>query len=74
MLVKDEKNNEIEIEVSGKYSDDIQIDSAEYVDETLGEVMEETIDYILDNYQDTLYEKWIDLQVMRAESIWEGER
>jgi hypothetical protein len=74
MQVNDKNGNEIEISVSGRYEDDIQIEEAYYVDETLGEVSDETINYIQDNYAEDIYESWFDKQLGMSESIWEGDR
>lgn len=66
MIVKDKAGREIEISVYGRYEDDIQIDSAQYVDGD-DEVSEETCEYIYEHYQSELYEAWFDQQCGRAD-------
>jgi hypothetical protein len=64
MKVRDSKGNEVYVSVYGSSEDDIQIDEAYYVDDSLPfYVPEEEIDYIMQNYQDAMYEAWIDKQV-----------
>jgi len=68
MIVKDEAGREIEIEIYGKYEDDINIDSAIYLD--TGEyVPDSVVNYILDAYAGDIYEEWYQNQVMRAEAM-----
>jgi hypothetical protein len=74
MIVNDKDGNEIEISVTGRYEDDIQIEEVYYVDESLGEVSDKVVDYIMDNYQQEIYELWFDNQIGMSESICEGER
>ena len=48
MLVNDSQGREVEIQVGGRYEDDIQIEEATYVNSDI-EVSEEEIDYIILN-------------------------
>ena len=66
MIVQDKNNNAIEIQVYGSYSDDIQIDCAEYL-ELDDEVSEDTIEYIYKNYQDELYEEWYNGMISKCD-------
>lgn len=72
MTVQDEKGNNIDIQVYGKYEDDICIESAYYEDDVLGEVSEDTIDYILENYQEDIYTHWYENKCSDAETYFEG--
>jgi len=68
MIIKDKNNQEIEIFVYGNEPDDIQIESATYVDTGL-DVPDDIIDWILEHYSDLIYENWMDRMIMRAENF-----
>jgi hypothetical protein len=71
MLVTDKQGREVEIEIYGRYEDDIEITEAQYVDESLGEVSDETIDYILDTYSSEIYDEWFENKVCEAEYYYD---
>lgn len=73
MLVKDSSGRDVEIEIGGSYSDDIQIESASYLDSD-EEVIDSEIDFIMDRYADKIEEEFIQNGVMAAESYYEGDR
>ncbi len=74
MIVKNRLGQEIEItSIYGQYDDDIQIDACNYVDSD-NEVSDEDIEYIYENYQDSLYETWHENKVSQAEAYYEGDR
>jgi len=71
MLVKNKLGQEIEIEsIYGKYENDIQIGCAYYVD-TNKDISDEDLEYIYENYQQELYEKWYENQACQAEYYWD---
>ena len=72
-MITDKNGRELIVSVSGKYQDDIQIDSLEYRDSD-EEVSEEVYDYVMDNYGDVLYELWYQDKICEAESRYEGDR
>lgn len=72
--VKDSNGRDVYISVYGKYEDDIQIDEAFYDDEVGGDVPDEEIDFIFDNYSDAIYDDWFENQVGAAEAWGEGDR
>ena len=63
--ILDSQGREVEVSVSGA-EDDVQIDEISYVDSD-EEVPESEVEFIMDNYQDALYEKWLDRQIGRAD-------
>jgi RNA binding exosome subunit len=71
MKIYDKNNREVELEVFGHYSDDIQIISAYYVDDN-SEVPDHICDWIQDNYADAIFEQWLEQQQGIAESYFEG--
>ena len=73
MIVKDQSGREIEISVSGRYDDDIQIEEASYVDSD-EEVSEETIEFIQDKFADKIYEEWYENKACESEYFFEGDR
>jgi len=73
MLVNDSQGREVEIQVGGRYEDDIQIEEATYVNSDI-EVSEEEIDYIYETYPDSLYEAWLEMGIRRAEDYCDMER
>lgn len=58
---------EVEFNVCGKYEDDIQIADACYTDAPTVDVTDEDLEYIMDNYQDEMYEAWMDARVSAAD-------
>lgn len=73
MKVKDKDGREIQISVSGRYEDDIQIDEAYYVDSE-EEVLDDVIDYIQSQYADEIYQEWYENKCGEAEYLYEGDR
>lgn len=66
MVVKAKDGRAVEISTYGKHSDDIQIDSAVYVDS--GEdVPDEVVEEIYDRYSSDIYEDWYMNKVSEAE-------
>jgi len=57
MILTLKDGREVELEVGGKYSDDIQVESAFYVDNGL-EVIDSDVEYLQENYGDEFYEEW----------------
>lgn len=49
---------EVEVEVGGKYADDIQVESAAFVN-SAEEVPEDCIEELQENYADEMYEEWM---------------
>lgn len=64
---KDQHGRALEFSVFGRYEDDIEIDEIYYLDETLGEVDDETVDYVLNAYSTEIYEEWQENMIARAE-------
>lgn len=66
MILKNELGEEILVTVSGKYEDDIQIESAEFVSRN-GEVPDEDIEFLQDKFADEIYEAWMELRIAQAD-------
>lgn len=74
MLVRNSKNEELEITgVCGRYEDDIEITDIQYVNRD-DEVSDEDVDYVMNNYASDIYDMWYENQVGAAEYLYEGER
>jgi hypothetical protein len=72
MLLTTREGLEVEVTVYGE-SDDIQIDSAFFV-ETGASVPDAVVEQLQDDHAEKLYEKWFDMQIGRAEEAYEGDR
>ena len=72
MIVKDKNNREVEITVSGRDHDDIEISDAIFVDNPDEEVPDEVVDYIWDTYADDLYQEWYENMVCEAEYYYDS--
>lgn len=64
---------EIEIQVGGQYSDDIQILSAVRLD-TNEELDDAELSWVERRFADEIYESWLEGKVMEAEYSSEGDR
>ena len=73
MTLKDKTGREVEIEIGGKYSDDIEVYSAVYVD-TGEDASDETVDYLTNTYNSEIHQEWLENQIGAAESLCEGDR
>jgi len=69
----DSKGNEVEISVSG-FRDELEIDECYYVDESLGEVPDEEVDYILDAFAGELDFQGMERAIMQAEDAYDAAR
>jgi hypothetical protein len=69
--ITDSQGREVEIRVTGRYDDDIQISDAWYVDTTAPDIVNDVeLQYICDNYQTELYEMWVESKVQEID-FWE---
>jgi hypothetical protein len=66
MLYKNKQGEEIELELYGKYDDDIQVSNAYYADKE-GEVSDDEIEYIMEYYSSEIYEQWYQNKVGESE-------
>lgn len=63
MIFTDKDGREIELEVSGRYEDDVQIDNAWYTNaDDKEDVTDDTLDYIRDTQGDKLVDLWFEHQ------------
>ena len=60
-------NREIEIQVYGRYADDLTVESAQYLDGN-DEVSDEVVDEIMNSYADEIYIDWYESRMAEAES------
>ena len=72
MIVTDQNDREVEVTVGGRYSDDIEIEDAQYTD-SLDIVSDETIEYIQTHYQEEMAEAWFEDQIEQSD-YFEGDR
>ena len=74
IVVKDKQGLEIEICVSGREPDDLEILEAFYLDDHEKDVPDNVIEHIMEAYADKIYEAWIEDRVAWAEAQSEGDR
>lgn len=67
MIVTLENGREVELSVCGKYEDDIQIAEANYTDAPFADVADKDLDYIMNNYENEIYEAWWDKRITDAD-------
>lgn len=72
MIVQDSRGNEVEISVYGDY-DDVQVEEAYYT-EMDGIVSDDEIEYILDNYAESIYEELAERAMSKAEDYYDMMR
>jgi hypothetical protein len=73
MMCRDSKHREVEIELGGA-SDDIQVTSAVYTDEQGGDVPDDEVEWIYENYAESIYVAWYEQKQGEAEYYYEGDR
>jgi hypothetical protein len=66
MIYKNKNGDGIELEVYGKYDDDIQVSDAYYTHKE-GEVSDDEIEYVMENYSSEIYEQWYQNKVGESE-------
>lgn len=66
MILKDPKGQLFELEIYGNEPDDIQADSAVYIDGT--EVPEDVLDWAMSYYANTIYQEWVEKMIGAAEN------
>lgn len=59
-------DREVEISVYGQHSDDVQIDSAVYLD-TNEDLTDAEVDELYEYFQDQIDEAWFNLQLLRGD-------
>ena len=72
MRVFNANGDTINIQVGGRYSDDIQVLSAEYEMHPEETVSDTEIEWILKHHADAVYQEWLEQRIDAAESIYDA--
>jgi len=74
MRVFNQAGDTVNITVGGRYSDDIQINSAEFEMHPELDVPDTDIEWILENHADEIYQEWLENRIDEAELACELRR